>query len=117
MMVLIAFFLVLQPQVVVAVVRIQAGVPPMVEVVVLAEVLRMLELPVLELQVKEIMEVLVLVVEHTPAAVAVARVRLVLLLQTVQLEVLVGQDFVAPLQAQEYFMLAVVVALLVKQAR
>jgi hypothetical protein len=43
-MVLIAFFLVLQPQVVVVAVRIQAGALPMVEAVVLAVVLRMLEL-------------------------------------------------------------------------
>jgi hypothetical protein len=56
-------------------------------------------------------------VGHTPVVVGEARVHLVLLLQTLPLEGLVEQDIVAPLQAQEYFMLAVVVALLVKQAR
>ena len=74
MMVLIAFFLVLQLQVAVAAARIQAGVPQMVEAVVLAAVLRMLELPVLGLQDKEIMEVWVLLVRHTPLVVAEAQV-------------------------------------------
>jgi hypothetical protein len=74
MMVLIAFFLVLQLLAGVVAVRIQAGVLPMGEAVVLAAVLRMLELLVLGLQDKEIMEVWVLLVRHTPLVVAEAQV-------------------------------------------
>jgi hypothetical protein len=74
MMALTAFFLVLQLLVGVVAVRIRAGVPPMVEAVVLAAVLRILELPVLGLQDKEIMEVWVLLVWHTPLVVAEAQV-------------------------------------------
>jgi hypothetical protein len=75
MMALIAFFLVLQLQVVAAAVRIQVGVLPMVEAVVLAAVLRMLELPVWGLQDKEMLEVWVLLVLHTALAAAAEQVQ------------------------------------------
>jgi hypothetical protein len=75
MMALIAFFLVLQLLAGVVAVRIQAGALPMVEVVVLVAVLRILELSAQGLQDKEIMEVSVLLVPHTPLVVAGAQVQ------------------------------------------
>jgi hypothetical protein len=75
MMVLIAFFLVLQLQAAAAAVRIQAGVPPMVEAVVLAAALLILELPVWEQRVREIVEVWVKLVEHTALEAAGAQVQ------------------------------------------
>jgi len=55
-------------------------------------------------------------VGHTPAAAAAVRVRLVLLPQTLQLEVQVEQDSVAPSQAQEFFTQAVAAVHLAKPA-